>query len=59
MGDPAKDYYQERLAAWGQLSAAVAAGGYAPHHGLDPSAHGQVGKFCYLTLFVELYCYLT
>jgi hypothetical protein len=44
MGDPAKDYYQERLvqAAWGQLSAAVAAGGYAPHHGLDPSAHGQV-----------------
>ena len=41
MGDPAKDYYQERLAqaAWGQISAAV---GYPSHHGLDASSHSQV-----------------
>ena len=40
MGDPAKDYYQERLVqAW---SAAAVAAGYAPHHALDTSAHSQV-----------------
>ena len=48
MADPAKDYYQERLvqaAAWGQLTAAAAAAGYAPHHSLEGSNHGQVGGY--------------